>query len=694
MPLNGQQFLISDGRLGGLADYPGAATLGDGRVVFAYSESLTEVIRIWDPKTDTIDTIDEFSGNEPRGIVALAGGGFVVAGVEENASTGVHTSVGARVYDDQGALLSADPILVYDGECDRATVHATKTGFFVTFISDEGVLDDDLYGRFYTADGTPQGAAFLIDDRGVDDAPGDATLLANGNLLLAWNHQDPVTFVYSSRGQIFAPDGTPQGAAFELASPAGPGEDYVQVAPTADGGFIQVTYQQTGPKPDYQQLYHFLMTRFDADGKTVGTPVVLPSDFGTAPYTAPTFAAGQHQAMDVAVFDNGQVVLAWAVNTASDGTDVRYGVYGLDGSVIVPATTVNTPVDDDQMHVNLTTIDGDTVLLTFMDGRNVVLSHQASIQGILIDAEPTAAGPTGGADTLSGTSGADTIAGLGGNDSIDGLGGDDRLSGDNGNDTLSGGAGNDTITGGHGRDKAFLGAGRDLFVDDAQKGAHGSDTVHGGGGSDTVKGGGGNDVIHGDAGNDKLLGGAENDSLYGDDGNDTLNGGAGNDLVVGGKGRDRVFLGSGDDVFHDDGEGGRQGRDTVHGGNGADTIKGGLGNDMFYGENGNDRLSGGGGADVLAGGRGRDVMNGGAGSDTFVFGAGWGHDRVVGFTDDVDQLKLSSGLWTGTMSAAEVIAAYAHSEVNSVVFIFDGGEVLTVTGISDPTLLANDLILA
>jgi len=45
------------------------------------------------------------------------------------------------------------------------------------------------------------------------------------------------------------------------------------------------------------------------------------------------------------------------------------------------------------------------------------------------------------------------------------------------------------------------------------------------------------------------------------------------------------------------------------------------------------------------------------------------------------------------MTVAEVIADYAHADGNSVVFDFGGHDVLTVTGVSDPSLLMNDLVI-
>ncbi|MFC2967763.1 calcium-binding protein [Acidimangrovimonas pyrenivorans] len=248
--------------------------------------------------------------------------------------------------------------------------------------------------------------------------------------------------------------------------------------------------------------------------------------------------------------------------------------------------------------------------------------------------------------------GDDILKGAKGNDLLNSGGGNDTLFGGDGADTLYGGAGNDTVNGGNGKDKAFLGNGADLFQDNAQGGAAGADTVTAGGGNDTINGGAGADLFNGNAGNDRIVGGAGFDKVFGGGGNDTLNGGAGNDTVNGGDGQDRIL-----------------------------------------GAAGADKLFGGGGADLLDGGKGGDVLTGGAGVDSFVFGKGYGQDRVVDFVDDVDQAKLHSDLWAGSLSASQIVANYAHADGNSVVLDFGNGDVLTVTGISDPALLVNDLII-
>ena len=217
---------------------------------------------------------------------------------------------------------------------------------------------------------------------------------------------------------------------------------------------------------------------------------------------------------------------------------------------------------------------------------------------------------------------------------------------------------------------------------DVLQGLGGADTLDGGAGADTIQGGAQADRIHGGAGDDLIRGGPGPDRLWGDDGNDT---------VEGRNGRDRAVLGAGNDLFIDNSQGGELGRDTVFAGPGNDTIRGGGGADDFHGGSGDDRILGRYGGDTLDGGAGNDTLSGGPGADTFVFRGG--ADRITDFAPGTDALALDSALWTGTLTAAQVVAQFASDNGAGVIFDFGDGNVLTLDGVADPTGIAADLIL-
>lgn len=283
---------------------------------------------------------------------------------------------------------------------------------------------------------------------------------------------------------------------------------------------------------------------------------------------------------------------------------------------------------------------------------------------------------TEGADFLRGRTGNDKLNGGFGDDKIDGGAGNDQITGSRGDDSLSGGAGNDRLTGGAGSDRINGGAGNDSITgdvgDDFLIGGSGADTLSGGTGKDSLLGGDGADNLAGNEDDDILLGGGDADRLSGFTGNDTLHGGTGADVLSGGLGNDALN--------------GDEGNDILRGDDGNDTLLGLADADSLYGGNGNDRLDGGAGADALWGG---------AGIDTFVFGLGSDRERLADFQIGVDKIELDDALWTGSLSAAQVLAEFGTLAANgrSATLDFHDGDILVIQSATTFTLaqLAADL---
>ncbi|BBK32477.1 hemolysin type calcium-binding protein [Stella humosa] len=148
-------------------------------------------------------------------------------------------------------------------------------------------------------------------------------------------------------------------------------------------------------------------------------------------------------------------------------------------------------------------------------------------------------------------------------------------------------------------------------------------------------GGNGANVFIAAGGNDKLYGLGGNDWLLGQDGNDLLDGGDGHDVLLGGLGNDSVAAGAGADTVtgddRDDAIGGGAGHDLVQGGTGQDFVHGDGGNDTLAGGAGRDWVNGGAGDDIVSGDRDADTLEGGSGADQFRFGAGSGQDVILDF---------------------------------------------------------------
>lgn len=336
-------------------------------------------------------------------------------------------------------------------------------------------------------------------------------------------------------------------------------------------------------------------------------------------------------------------------------------------------------------------------------------------------------------DTLSGTGKANRIWGDGGADVISGRGGDDRLRGDGGSDLIQGDEGNDTIWGGTGYDTILGGKGNDTVYAGRM-----GDTLIGGAGADMLYGGKGNDLVSyatastgitldlangalntGDAAGDTfsaveefegsqhddvMRGDSTRDRLYGGDGDDVLAGRGENDKLVGGRGDDLLKGDDGRDLLRGD-----EGRDTLKGGKGDDTLEGGLdddvlrgegGRDLLLGQAGKDGINGGDGADTLDGGNGNDKLDGeggndlligGDGADQFLFRPGGGVDTISDFELGEDQLRLDDALWSGRLSAQDVVDTYGRVQGNKIVLNFGPGTSIVIEGVTDLEALVDDI---
>ena len=172
----------------------------------------------------------------------------------------------------------------------------------------------------------------------------------------------------------------------------------------------------------------------------------------------------------------------------------------------------------------------------------------------------------------------------------------------------------------------------------------------------------------------------------GTDLSEVIAGSAGFDLILAGGGHDTASGGAGDDIIF-----GRAGDDTLYGDAGADTLLGGAGNDTLSGGDGQDFLNGGAGDDSLAGGFGDDILVGGAGADSFIFHGG--SDTITDFATGEDQIIFGANLWTGLTSAADLLFFYGSLDPTGAVINFENGDTLRIEGVTDLTLLADDITL-
>lgn len=268
--------------------------------------------------------------------------------------------------------------------------------------------------------------------------------------------------------------------------------------------------------------------------------------------------------------------------------------------------------------------------------------------------------------------------------------GDDVLRGNGGDDMLFGMGGDDLLIGGLGRDTAAYTGTKGAMVVDLVLPHLNTNTAAGDvfDGIENLRGSAGSDELRGDAGANILEGGTNSDRLIGRAGDDELRGGMGFDTLIGGHGADLLRgglltdtadysdsrIGLTVDLGHSANNTGiaRGDRyrdvenlrgsafdDTLGGDDAANRLMGREGADRLLGRSGADLLIGGVGDDWLEGGAGADILRGGSGADQFVFHAGSGSDTVSDFfRGHDDHLLLDATLWSGTLSARQVITRF------------------------------------
>ncbi|MEM9049919.1 MAG: calcium-binding protein [Pseudomonadota bacterium] len=276
-------------------------------------------------------------------------------------------------------------------------------------------------------------------------------------------------------------------------------------------------------------------------------------------------------------------------------------------------------------------------------------------------------------DSVTGTSAANRLEMGSGDDSVEAGAGNDVVFGAAGNDIIAVGTGQDFAYGGAGNDRIIVGDSSfgdgdyfsggsgtedkidfsalswgtpstpvifDLQANSASYGSFsetifGFEQLVGSQGAERILGDAGDNKLYAQAGNDSVNGRAGDDAILGEAGFDILRGDLGDDFIDGGLDNDAVYGGSNEDRLR-----GGLGNDTVLGDSGNDIVKGNGGNDFLYGGTGNDKIKGNSGNDWIFDGTGADLMAGGTGADWFDLSVDTDLDRIVGFEDNVDKIKL------------------------------------------------------
>ncbi|WP_157891241.1 hypothetical protein [Phaeobacter porticola] len=229
-----------------------------------------------------------------------------------------------------------------------------------------------IYGQRYDAMGSEVGQAFQINTTTLSRQwEPEATLLANGRVLVTWEVNDHV-----QRGQIIDPDGTSIGDEFTFGDARYSADNPVTVTSTSDGGFIL-----SWVAPD-SSGHGVFVQRYGADGLALGDPFLANTAQGSS----------QRDPSIVELADGGFVV-AWASPGGVWGGDGSYGIFGqiydANGAPVGMEFHINTEVIGSQKDPELVAMaDGGFMALWEHNETEFRFQHYAS-DGTVIGTEGT-----------------------------------------------------------------------------------------------------------------------------------------------------------------------------------------------------------------------------------------------------------------------------------------------------------------
>ena len=379
-------------------------------------------------------------------IAALANGNYAIAW-----DNGLNQNVFARVFSSGGVAQSA----VIDVETGAPgasfpDVTALADGRFAVTYAE--YTAGNVRGRIYQANGTPDGVGFAIGTgfaNAVDNQLQTAALY-DGRFVTVWK-----TTAGEIAGQVMFADGTPDGAAFIVNTNTTGDQSRPTIATLADGRFAVSWESGAGAAPET-----IFTTIFDPrDAGLNGSASSFNDDWFGTNFVDQVFGGTGADAIRGA---GGADILYGELgndNLNGDaGNDQLFG--GSNNDILNGGTdddTLNGGGGGDVLDGGVG--GNDTAKYTNSPaGVSVNLNSGAASGG---DAQ----GDTfTGIESLFGSSLDDTLTGNGNANTLNGAAGSDTLNGGGGDDILLGGTGIDAMNGGPGRDRYTGGSEADRFI--------------------------------------------------------------------------------------------------------------------------------------------------------------------------------------------------------------------------------------
>ncbi|NCR66249.1 MAG: hypothetical protein GPJ34_06510, partial [Microcystis aeruginosa LL11-07] len=294
-------------------------------------------------------------------ITALNSGGFVIVWASKLQDGSGNPIYGQR-YDANGNKLGSEfQISTYTQDTQWWEPHASVAtlndgGFFVTWASELGDVNGNIYGQRYDANGNKVGTNFPINTYAYHvQIEASAITLTNGDLIVAW--QSAHSSHWGLYGQRYDNNGNKLGTEFQIHS--SPYYDYSgpKIAALSDGGFV-VTYESgdwNGNGIDGSG-YGVHGQKFDSTGNKLGGEFLIN-----------TYTTGNQFYQSVTALSNGGFLEVWQSQN-QDGSG--YGIYGqqfdANCNKIGNEFAINQYTANNQWFPAITTLaDGSSVIITW-----------------------------------------------------------------------------------------------------------------------------------------------------------------------------------------------------------------------------------------------------------------------------------------------------------------------------------------
>ncbi|MFK7916177.1 MAG: DUF4347 domain-containing protein, partial [Pseudomonadales bacterium] len=290
--------------------------------------------------------INSTTTNEQRSpsVAMNSSGDFVVAWTSAGQDQGVSLGTYAQRFSADGTPQGSE-FKVNDNTNDdqwRSRVAIADDGQFAIVFTDEGSNSGDLYLQRYAADGTALGSNTIVNTTtsNMQSFADIAIDGATGNILVTWESTGP-SGIY---GRLLDSGGTAITSEFQVNSTTAGIEQNAKADFAEDGSFVIVWDSGVVGAED------MVARMFAADGTAV-----------TGEISVNGYTSGSQNYGDVAVHDDGRFVVTWAGDESGGGQGIQAQLFASDGSKIGPQFLVNETVSGSRTNPSVDFVGDSTI---------------------------------------------------------------------------------------------------------------------------------------------------------------------------------------------------------------------------------------------------------------------------------------------------------------------------------------------